>query len=108
MVGIGAVVLLGLTDAAEQLIAERPGVVIAPLGFIFPCSAGGWLWGEGSMNSSLLMALATLPQRLGAVVTILFSLAVLAVGLFELIASVAFDQLVDQLRPPPFPGTVGH
>jgi hypothetical protein len=103
MVTIAAVVLLGLTHAAERLVGERPGLVIAPLGFIFLCSAGGWLWGEEQMNSSPLMFLATLPHRLGALVAVLFSLAVLAVGVFELVAPAAFDQLVDQLRPPPFP-----
>jgi len=103
MIAIAVVVLLGLTQAAERLVDERPGLVIAPLGFIFLCSAGGWLWGEEQMNSSPLMFLATLPQRLGALVTVLFSLTVLAVGVFELVAPAAFDQLIDQLRPPPFP-----
>ena len=103
MIAVAAVVLLGLVDAAERLVAERPGIVIAPLGLVFLGAAGGWLWGEEQMNSSFLMVLATLPQRLGALVTVLFSLAVLGVGLFELVAPAAFDQIVAMLTPPPAP-----
>ena len=36
-------------------------------------------------------------------VTVLFSLAVLGVGLFELVAPAAFDQIVAMLKPPPAP-----
>lgn len=98
-----AIVLLGLQDVAGRLIAERPGIVLAPLGLLFLCTAGGWLFGEERMNSSSLLFLATLPHRLGAVITVLFSLAVLAVGLFELAAPAAFDHIVESLKPPPHP-----
>ena len=100
---VAAVVLLGLQDAAGRLIAERPGIVLVPLGSLFLCTAGGWLFGEEGMNSSPLLFVATLPHRLGALITVLFSLAVLGVGLFELAAPAAFDQAVEWLKPPPPP-----
>ena len=43
----------------------------------------------------------TLPQRLGGLITVLFALAVLAVGVFELAAPEAFDRIFQSLRPPP-------
>jgi hypothetical protein len=59
--------------------------------------------GEEAMNSSVLMFIATLPQRLGALVTLVFALAVLGVGVFELLAPDAFDRVLESLRPPPAP-----
>ena len=102
-VTLSAIVLLGLQAAAERLVSDRPGIAIAPLGFIFLCTALGWLWGEVEMNSSLLMFIVTLPHRIGAVVTLVFALAVFGVGVFELVAPEAFDRIVESLRPPPAP-----
>lgn len=100
---LSGVVLLGVQDAAERLVGERPGLAIAPVGFIFLCTALGWLWGEDEMNSSPLMFLATLPHRIGAVITLLFSLTVFAIGVFELAAPDAFDRIIESLGPPPLP-----
>jgi hypothetical protein len=100
---VSVVVLFGLQGAAERMVLERPGLVIAPVNFIFLCTALGWLMGEEAMNSSVLMFIATLPQRLGALVTLVFALAVLGVGVFELLAPDAFDRVLESLRPPPAP-----
>jgi hypothetical protein len=100
---IAGVVFFGAGDATERLISARPGFVIAPLGFIFLCTALGWLCGEEGMNASILMFLATLPHRIGAVITLVFALLVLGTGLFELVAPAAFDHIVTSLKPPPAP-----
>ena len=106
--GLGTVVIAGvivfnLGSAAERLIVDRPGILITPLGFIFLCTAFGWLWGDEQMNASVLMFFATLPHRIGAVITLLFSLVVLGIGLFELLAPAAFDEIVSSFKPPPSP-----
>lgn len=100
---LSAVVLFGLQGSAERLVLDRPGFVIAPLGFIFLCTALGWLMGEEAMNSSVQMFIVTLPHRIGALVTLAFALAVLGVGVFELVAPDAFDRTLESLRPPPAP-----
>lgn len=106
--GLGAlticgVVLFGLEASAEQLVIDRPGLVIAPVGFIFLCTALGWLLGEETMNASVLTFFVTLPQRIGALVTLTFALAVLGIGVFELLAPQEFDRILESLKPPPFP-----
>ena len=55
------------------------------------------------MNASVLMFIVTLPHRIGAVITLLFSLAVHGIGVFELGAPAAFDEIVTSLKPPPAP-----
>ncbi len=102
-VAAAGVIFFDLGGAAERLLSDRPGIVIAPLGFIFLCTAVGWLSGDEQMNASVLMFIVTLPHRIGAVITLLFALAVLGVGLFELVAPEAFDQIVASLKPPPAP-----
>jgi len=100
---ISGVVLFGLEDSAWRLVGDRPGLAIAPVGFIFLCTALGWLLGDDTMNSSVLMFFVTLPHRIGAVITLVFALAVLGIGVFELVAPAEFDRLVESLRPPPAP-----
>ena len=102
-VTVAGIILLDLVSSAESLVLDRPGIAIAPIGFIFLCTAIGWLSGEESMNASIFLFIATLPHRIGAVVTLLFALAVLCVGIFELAQPEVFDQIVENLRPPPFP-----
>ncbi|MBP7775524.1 MAG: hypothetical protein KA371_00165 [Acidobacteria bacterium] len=106
--GLGAlalsgVVLFGLEDSAQRLVMARPGIALAPVGFIFLCTALGWLLGDETMNSSVPMFFVTLPHRIGAVITLAFALAVLGVGVFELVAPSAFDRILESLRPPPAP-----
>ena len=55
------------------------------------------------MNASVLMLIVTLPHRIGAVITLFFSLAVLGIGVFELAAPATFDEIVASLKPPPAP-----
>ncbi len=100
---IAGIVIFELGPAAEKLIMARPGILIAPLGFIFLCTAIGWLWGDEQMNASVLMFVVTLPHRIGAVVTLIFALAVFGLGVFELLQPEAFDDLVRSLRPPNHP-----
>lgn len=102
-VAIAGVILFNLGSAAERLILDRPGILIAPIGFIFLCTAIGWLSGDEQMNASVLMFIVTLPHRIGAVITLLFSLAVLGIGVFELAAPAVFDEIVASLKPPPAP-----
>ena len=45
--------------------------------------------------------IVTLPHRIGAVITLLFALAILGIGLFELVAPAAFDEIVASFKPPP-------
>lgn len=49
------------------------------------------------------MFIVTLLHRIGAVVTLLFALAVFGIGVFELAAPDRFDQIVESLKPPPAP-----
>ena len=100
---VAGVVLLDLVSSVESLILDRPGIAITPIGFVFLCTAIGWLSGEESMNASIFLFIVTLPHRIGAVVTLLFALAVLCIGIFELAQPEVFDQIVESLRPPPFP-----
>ena len=42
-------------------------------------------------------------QAVGAAITLLFSLAVFGIGVFELAVPTAFDEIVESLKPPPAP-----
>lgn len=95
--------LVGADGFAEQLVRARPGLVLAPLGFLFSCTSFSWLYGEEEMNRSQMHFWTSLPQRLGGLVALIFSLTLLAVGVFELVAPATFDALWRSLQPPELP-----
>jgi len=91
--------LLGTEARVYDFLLRRPGFALVPAGLLFGVMGSARVLGARDWRTPARI-LATLPERFGGVLALLFGLALAGIGVFELLAPPAFDELVQSLLAP--------
>jgi hypothetical protein len=87
------VVLLGKGELAQEYIVRRPGILILSIGMAILGKGIANMFGPSGVGSSKWIMLRSLPRQIGGFLLVILSLAVIGLGLFEIIAPLRYDVL---------------
>ena len=101
----GLAFTLDAEHALYRFLLARPGAALIAAGTALAAAGGAGVLGAREWRGSSRRLLANLPQRIGAAMVLLAGLALLAIGVFEVVAPAAvdgaFDNLLEPLRSAP-------
>jgi hypothetical protein len=90
----GLAFTLGAEHELYRFLLARPGAAL------LAAAGGAGVLGAREWRGSSRRLLASLPQRFGAAIMLLGGIALVAIGVFEVVAPAAFDGAIDRILEP--------
>lgn len=91
IISVAVVQLLGIERAAIELLIARPGILFLGAGIMLACIGGASLLDPGERRESIGEWLLSLPFRMVSTIPVVLGLAIIAIGLVEVLAPDVFD-----------------
>ena len=97
----GAAFVLGQEDALVDLLLERPSPAFLVGGAVLGGAGAARVFGAREWRGSLMSFLGSLPERFSGVLLLAVGLALVGVGVLELLAPALFDEIFEGLLGAP-------
>ena len=106
LLAFAATRLLGWDDRLTAFLGDRPGFVMVPVGVLMLAIGAANLIGAWNRRGSFLGVFQSLKNWIGGLVFLVIGMGLLGLGLFEVAAPQAFDDLLNSFFEPIGPSDI--
>jgi hypothetical protein len=103
LLAVAAARLIGLDDGLAAFLGDRPGFAMVPIGVLVLTIGAANLVGAWNRRGSFISVFQSIKNWIAGLLLVIIGLGLVGVGMYEVIAPQAFDEILTSFLQP-----VGH